>query len=81
MSAPSPPPVALGSTGKLGMMTERNALAPCPFCGAVPGLLISLALQLTFWRAGWHITCLRCGAEGPKRVTRERARSSWNARA
>ena len=70
--------VTLGNIMSLG---QAGALAPCPFCGAVPGLFMNLVLQLTFWRSGWHITCTRCGAEGPKRVTRDRARASWNLRA
>jgi len=67
--------------GPVEPTVRPGALAPCPFCGAVPGLFMNLVLQLTFWRSGWHITCTRCGAEGPKRVTRDRARASWNLRA
>ena len=55
-------------------------LKPCPFCGNKPGLFMGLVIKLFFWRAGWHIECQSCGAEGPKRVTRARAVDAWNAR-
>jgi hypothetical protein len=55
-------------------------LKPCPFCGERPkSLFTNLVLRLAFWKAGWHIEC-RCGAEGPKCITRERAEAAWNRR-
>lgn len=57
---------------------KDGSLQACPFCGAKPpGLLMSLVLTLAFW----HVGCWRCGAEGPKRVTRKRALDAWNRRA
>lgn len=48
-----------------------NDLEPCPFCN---GVCIA--------RAGHHMTCVRCGAEGPDadNATDEEAIAQWNRR-
>jgi transcription elongation factor Elf1 len=60
---------------------ELRKLEACPFCGHQPRWFDAFTWTLSFWRSGWNIDCAKCGASGPRRVTRIRAIDAWSIRA
>lgn len=58
---------------KAGKEVESRKLKPCPLCGGLG------ALKHLYY-ANWIVTCIECGARGPKKPTGEEAAESWNRR-
>lgn len=51
-------------------------LAACPFCAST-----DLATYEYVYAKHFTVTCVQCGAEGPRRQTPREAGWSWNRRA
>jgi Lar family restriction alleviation protein len=82
-------PGALGSNAQLGLVPERAALAPCPFCGERPRLTLRPddAEALTYFAAvacycGGYSACAHKMATAPTADEAEaKVRAAWNCRA
>ncbi|MBL0142615.1 MAG: Lar family restriction alleviation protein [Betaproteobacteria bacterium] len=65
-------------------MSEREGLAPCPFCGSEDGPALD-----RLWHEMHRVICSECGAEGPMfenarlhngKWAKDAARIAWNKR-
>lgn len=52
-----------------------SELKPCPFCGSKHLLVTHLRRDVN------SVVCIDCGGEGPEKLGRDDAISSWNRRA